>query len=130
MTDEEIRSLFLEMRDDPLPADSLARIRSGVAARMAESRWWSWLIPLSLAAGILAVVSVLVFLRPLPPVEAPPVRVASMQPPVSVSEPSNPVPSKMRPNMRPKAHHSSSDSGTVVRIETDDPNVVILLVGE
>ena len=33
MNDDQIRGLLHEMRDDPIPADSLARVRQAVMAR-------------------------------------------------------------------------------------------------
>ena len=33
MNDDQMRDLFREMRDEPLPADSLARVRMAVAER-------------------------------------------------------------------------------------------------
>src|SRR5689334_11004199 len=55
MNEQEIRDLFREMRDEPVPADSLARARMGVAERIGaerigRKRWW---VPLLAIAGCL-----------------------------------------------------------------------------
>ena len=115
MTEEDIRGLFREMREDSVPLDSLARVRMRVAERTAARRGWK------LAVWVLAPLCLLmlaVALRsPAPPLRIelpalPPVRV---EPAVVQSRPRHIV-------RRPKAP-------VLIRIETPDPEVVILLVG-
>ena len=76
MTEDEIRQLFREMSDEPVPAESLRRVRVAVADRTQPqigARWWS--------AAVLGAVACVVLLmlrlrepapvqRPAPPVVA------------------------------------------------------------
>jgi hypothetical protein len=131
MNDDEIRELFREMREDAVPADSLARVRMAVAAGTQRSRGWHWWIPLLIAAccGV-----ALLFFRPA----AAPVPVLPPMPPAPVVAHREvpPTPDLPAPKMRRVVHRvrqspvPSPVPGTVVRIETNDPDVVILLVGD
>jgi hypothetical protein len=124
MNDDEIRELFRAMREDAVPADSLARVRMAVAERMHRSRGRLWWIPLLIAAccGI-----ALLFFRPAAvPLPVPP----RLPAPVVAhhdAPPDSPVPRMVRRVHRVPAPQPGP--GTVVRIETNDPDVVILLVG-
>ncbi len=124
MNENEMRSLFREMREEAVPADSLARVRLAVEQRRQQRSGWLWLVPALLVTA--AIVMVVLYLRPVPQVEPPVVATVHMPPPVlPVVSPRVRVPVRIR---RPMVRHP--EPGTVVRIETDDPNVVILLVGE
>jgi hypothetical protein len=124
MTDDKIRSLFSEIREEPVPADSLARVRMGVAKRREQPRAWLWLVPVMVATAALFA---LVFFRPERPVPlpAPPLIAVNQLPPAPVLIP-------IPPPIRRAVHHPrlrvQSRPGTVMRIETNDPSVVILLV--
>jgi anti-sigma factor RsiW len=123
MTDDQMRSLFREMREEPVPADSLTRVRIGVAQRQEKPRVWLWLIPVLMAAATLLA---LVFFRPERPVPlpAPPLIAVNQVPPAPAVTPTPPI--------RRAVHHPrprvQSRPGTIMRIETNDPSVVILLV--
>jgi len=123
VNDDEIRELFREMREEAVPADSLARVRMAVAARTERSRGRLWWIPLLIAAccGIALLFRPAGVPLPAPPMPPAPV-VAHHDPP-----PDSPVPRMVRRVHRVPAPQTGP--GTVVRIETNDPDVVILLVG-
>jgi hypothetical protein len=131
MNDDEIRELFREMREEAVPADSVVRVRMAVAAGTQRSRAWRWWIPLLIAAccGM-----ALLFFRPV----AVPVPVVPPLPPAPVvADREAPLPPDLpAPKMRRVVHRvrqvppPSQVPGTVVRIETNDPDVVILLVSD
>jgi len=117
MTEEEIRGLFREMREDSVPADSMARVRMRVADRTAARR------RRKLAALATAPLSVLVLAVALRRSPAPPPIPVRIEPAVLRSEPpAQVVRRKQVARRRPK-------QPVLIRIETPDPEVVILLVG-
>ncbi len=122
MTEDQIRELLREMRDEPVPADSLARVRMRVDERVTAKRGIRWWIP-ALAVAALALLAVVYWPQPhshRPAVvavkqpEAPPVAV--------VTEPAVAMP--IRVARRP----AEAAAGAAIRIETADPNVVLILV--
>ncbi len=134
MNDDQMRDLFREMREEPLPADSLARVRMAVAERVAEPVrrpfWLRWqvaaafMVALALLVVVLrqpepkstpAVIAVKQAPRPLPPILPQPVVV---QQPKPVRLP--------QATARPKPRKTDS----LIRLETPDPNVVIFLVAD
>jgi len=119
MTEDEIRGLLRAMKDEPVPVDSLARVRLGVAERARVRRWWGW----GLVAALAAVVLVVMLLRP---VDVPLVEVAHRVAPPPVIEVSTPV----KAPVKRKVVRRVKKESMVVRIETADPDVVILLVGD
>jgi hypothetical protein len=153
MRDDEIRELFGEMREEAVPAESLARVRRAVAERVSARRRWfpAWKVAAMLAvAGVLAVVMVRV--RTGGPVQNPVVQAPVVQAPVVQA----PVVAQSSPEVAPaapvvhKAEHRvvpvvakpvrhveappgvSPDTGGAheIRIESDeDPDVVIVLIG-
>lgn len=123
MTEGRLRGLLRELREDALPADSLARVRMRVAERTRARRHWkfAWLMvaPLCALAIIMAIRS------PAPPTgghQIEPPAVPKVEPAVIRSQP--------RPLVRRKqvARHKP-ELPVLIRIETQDPEVVILLVG-
>ncbi len=120
MTEQEMRDLFREMRDEPVPADSLARVRARLANRAPRRHWWI-LVPA--AAVALSIVSVVMF-RPAPPPIPGPVIVAKTAPPPVKIAPVQIPPRPKRARPKPVAAVPVS----MIRIETPDPEVVILLV--
>ncbi|MCW5979146.1 MAG: hypothetical protein KIT09_13805 [Bryobacteraceae bacterium] len=142
MTDDEMRGIFREMRDEPVPPDSLARVRESVAVRTRQERpWrgWAWKVAAALAAAA-SLVLVLVWSRasvPNQPPPAPPAPIAReeatpppppVEPPVTVARRAPPPP---EPPVRPArrvAEESTAGGARVIRIETPDPDVVILLL--
>lgn len=130
MNDEQMRDLFREMRDEPLPADSLARVRMGVSERIAQPArrpWWlRWQV---VAAGVVGVAMIVMLVsRPAAVVTPVPAPVAAQrETPVVEEKPVvapkvKPVQAKVRPKVEKK--------DTLIRLETEDPNVVIFLVAE
>jgi hypothetical protein len=123
MNEQEMRDLFREMRDEPVPADSLARVRAGVDRRIARRNWWKLTIPLAVAGCIVAA-----FLM-LRPAKTPVRTIEIVQPEIAevIPAPEPPVRSVSRP--RPVRRPQRVEGGPMlIRIETPDPEVVILLV--
>jgi len=136
MTEREIQDLFREMRDEPVPADSLARVRMAVDRRTARRNWWKFAVPLALAASVVAG-----FLM-LRPAKAPAHIERSIEPPIK--QPSTPenaqvvIPAPELPiqvaQTAPRAKRVRPRPQRVevvpvsIRIETPDPDVVILFV--
>jgi hypothetical protein len=130
MKEQEMRELFREMRDEPVPADSLARVRAGVEQRIHRKPWLSaWKIAAALVmAGF--IVGAYFLLRPVKSVpieQASPPEVAQVLPPAEIPAlpeiPARPAPRPKRVRLRPVEAVPVS-----IRIETPDPDVVILLV--
>ena len=126
MTDKEMQDLFREMRDEAVPVDSLARVRIGVASKVGQSCWRElWKVAAVLAmAG--CVVAGFLWLRP---VKTPVVVQRPSIPEIAqVIPPSDPI---VRSVSRPKRVRRTPRVQAVpvlIRIETPDPDVVILLV--
>ncbi len=126
MTDERMRELFREMRDEPVPADSRARVRIAVAERTRRRRWIWPVLAASAAAAMLGVIAI-----PRRAPETPP-RVVAVQRPQPTAIPQPPPDPRPAPRaapvrrVRPPAPRTED---VTIRIETADPDVVILLVG-
>ena len=118
-----------EMREDlaalgdlaDVPQPALAVVRAGVLARIAERSpgWFAWWKAAAAAAALSAVVllwpgpvETLVVRAPAPP-GAPEVRVAP----------------RPAPQPLPDGRGSAPAGASIIKIYTDDPDVVILLVG-
>jgi hypothetical protein len=126
MNEQEMRELFREMRDEPVPADSLARVRLGVEERvdqrLRKRSWWKLAAPLIAAGCIVAGFFLLRPARtpmPLQPPSTP--EIAQVLPPPETPARTTPRPRHVRP--RP-----AKVEPVLIRIETPDPDVVILLV--
>ena len=136
MNDDEIRALFEEMREEAVPADSLARLRMAVASGTQPSRrkwWWAAFAIAAACCGIALLAVLFQPALPIPPAPAP-IAARQMPPEVPMVSPGAPVAPVAAPKMRRVVHRVPVAPpprlpGTVVRIETNDPNVVILLVG-
>ena len=118
MTEDRMRELFREMRDEPIPADSLARVRMRVAERTQSRRSWWWALIPALACALVVVL----WLR-LPDVPAAPIVALHTD---------NPLRGYVPPQPEPPPHHVSRKpkrSDVLVRIETPDPDVVLFFVG-
>jgi hypothetical protein len=130
MNEDEIRDLFREMREDPVPADSLAMVRLSLRDRIQSRGRWK------VAAWVTACAFVMLaalFMQPrtairktaTPPIaartpDAPPVELPQETPRMTV-----------RPAIqRHRRRIESSSQPILIRIETPDPDVVILLVGQ
>lgn len=134
MTEDRMRQLFREMREEPVPADSLARVRMAVAERTAARSRWLWRVIPALALAACAVLAV--FVARTPDVPAAPV-VAAVRPgnPLAGYTPPQPrphVPPTVAPPAVARLARKPVQRGpeVVVRIETSDPDVVLLLVGD
>jgi hypothetical protein len=139
MNDNELRELFGEMRDDPVPAESLARVRMAVAGRLQARRrafgmGWKIAVPLVVAGCLTVAIG-----RPrtAEPVQAPAAPVAAIEQSVPVEAPSpRPVHKRVRAAAKvaaPVTHvlPAPAPSGaSEIRIENPyDPEVVIVLIG-
>jgi hypothetical protein len=135
MTEDQIRELFREMRDEPVPPDSKARVRIAVAER--TQRWpeklrrrWKWLAAV-LAPACLVLVLLMSrekkVVAPPAPVFHPPV-VASVEPPAPEHPPPHHIVRTRHRVVKPP-RETVVGGACLIRIETPDPNVVILLVG-
>jgi hypothetical protein len=139
MTDEELSSALAAMRDDPVPADSIGRVRRNVANRGRWLRRWRWAMA---AAAAIVLVAVWPGNRPAPErsVPVPSQQAATRTVPPREQRPATiaaatqvkrrsriRTPPKVWRQMEPAPRNSL---GTVYRIETPDPDVVFLLVGD
>lgn len=130
MTEDQLRELFREMRDEPVPPDSQARVRMAVAARTASwperlRKYWK---PAALILAPAAVILLVTLNRQPTPVDLPaaPVVAAKMLP----AEPTaTPPPARIVRVRHRVAKSHVAEAATSIRIETEDPDVVILLVG-
>jgi hypothetical protein len=130
MNEQEIRSLLREMRDEPVPADSLVRVRLGLDDRIRRrARWrvgaWAMACASVLLAAIFAWQGMQVRevaqggVEPLPIV-----RSENPQPEVL-------SPPAVRPAIRRRPRRVIREpQSVVIRMETADPDVLILLVSE
>ena len=142
MTEDDVRALLHELRNESVPADSLARVRMAVAERRRiekTSPWlvWSWKW-LALLATAVAITVVAILLRPAhrsnpttAAVRNDAVTIPAPPPPVSNPEPKRDVvkASTKRRQKVPRVKDAPAEN-LLVRIETADPDVVILLVGD
>ena len=141
MTEDDIRTLLHELRDEPVPADSLARVRMTVTERTRVERRIPWLVwdwkRLAMLAAAIAVAVVAILFRPghrsIPPTDEALNEAATIPAapaPVLRSEPrSAPVRVTAKKTRKIPRAKSANGDNLLVRIETADPDVVILLVG-
>ena len=149
MTEDQIRDLLREMRGEPIPPDTRVRVRAAVAERIQSGSWVSmfhgrWKIAAVLLA-IASIVAVVLLLWPSRAVHEPTPGIAVRQPDAQFEratplEKAAPAPvhlihrAKDRARIvQPAPHKQESPAagdGLVIRIETPDPDVVIILVGD
>jgi hypothetical protein len=132
MTEDRIHELFREMRDEPLPADSLARVRLAVAERtQARTLRFPWRIAAALLATA-SVVLVVLLSRSREPIGKPAAPVVVRQRSAPPAKPATPQLRARQPTERkaPRRGKTAPRDTLLIRIETPDPDVVILLVGE
>lgn len=131
MTEDRIRDLLRDMRDDAVPADSVARVHANVSQRIASSshRGFAWRLAGALALAACVVIAVFVFRRSEP--KALPTTTVAVPPSDSQLIPAA-VPPPLAPRRIRKAPAPAIPRGgaALIRIETPDPDVVILLIGE
>jgi anti-sigma factor RsiW len=142
MTEDEVRLLLHELRNEPVPADSLVRVRLAVAQGSRRETWlqrlgarWK-ILGLLTAAAVILVIAVRV--RPVHQTSTP---TAAIQHSAAVVEvPSRPATSNRdakvstnvaaKPKIKDPRKTAPKDGDVLVRIETADPDVVILLIGD
>lgn len=131
MSDEEIRELFREMRDEQVPADSLVRVRDSVYRGVRRRRQW-----LIAAWAVTCTVALFVFLagsrRQSAAQHPTTTTIASKTQPVVTPIPAPPRHTPVRPAIRKsvRTHGAEPQQQIAIRIETPDPDVVIVLVGD
>ncbi|MEP6717119.1 MAG: hypothetical protein ABJC09_16230 [Terriglobia bacterium] len=129
MTEDDIRDLFREMRETPVPPDSLVRLRAGLEGRLRRRGWWKaagWV----LAAGALVLATIL--FRPVAAVPVPARKLIAAGPREAASSQMQAPPAKRhsirtRRTIQPPKHRPEP---MVIEIETQDPDVVIRLIGD
>ena len=130
MTEQEIRDLFREMRDETIPADALARVRARVADRVQRKARWK--IGASLAAAATVLAAVLLILpqsRVHNLTDAPRMARTPDRPPTEL--PAFTPRLTVRPAIRIRRPRTEdSAAAPLIRIETSDPQIVILLVAD
>lgn len=134
MNEQEIRNLLREMRDEPVPVDSLVRVRLRLDDRIRRrARWrigaWAMAGASVLLVGLFAWQGMQVREVVLGGSEVLPiVRQHDTQPeelPLTMAPPA------VRPAIRRRPRRVVREpQSVVIRMETADPDVVILLVSE
>jgi hypothetical protein len=134
MNEQEIRSLLREMRDEPVPVDSLVRVRLRLDERIRRrARWrfggWALACASVLLAALFAWQGMPVREAPRGrPDRLPDARRQEAQPeelPLTIARPA------VRPAIRRTPRRVAREpQSVVIRMETADPDVVILLVSE
>ena len=134
MSEDEIRDLFAEMRDEPVPVESLVRVRVLVDERIRRRAPWKIA---SLIAALAALVVAAFVIQMGPAVwksaRRPVAAHQRAETPAPVGASVDDLPLTIRPAIERKAFkpRPAPPAQTVsIRIETPDPDVVILLVGE
>ncbi|HEX4137587.1 MAG TPA: hypothetical protein VHY84_23460 [Bryobacteraceae bacterium] len=131
MTDNQIRDLFREMREEPVPPDSLALIRMKLEDRIRSRARWK------VAARVTAAAMVMLIALLLPhgavTHKAAATKALAMGQPAkpSVDVPETAPLVAVRPAIQKTRRRPRASSAPVeIRIETADPDVVILLVSQ
>ena len=128
MSDESLRELFRELRDEPIPADSLARVRTsvhrGIAAR--RKRFFAFG---AFATAAMVFLLVFVLTPPRRGVAPPPTPPAPLTAPAILGQPVEQERVRQPARSVARRKKKQPEKPVLIRIETDDPEVVILLVG-
>jgi hypothetical protein len=144
MTEDDIRKLLRDMREEPLPPESLRRVRLGVAERTAKQSRFGWWGMALFAAAAMACLLIMLNVRSRRPVAKPSgsspavVAVAPAPEPAAKPEPRTIAQPAVRQQIRPAFRAATRverpkppvSDGVVIRIETPDPDVVILLIAD
>ena len=134
MNEQEIRNLLREMRDEPVPVDSLVRVRLRLDDRIRRrARWragaWAMACASVLFAAIFAWQGVADREMPRGGAAALPIIGQHEAQPEEV--PLTIAPPAVRPAIRRRPRRVEREpQSVVIRMETEDPDVVILLVSE
>jgi hypothetical protein len=132
MNEQEIRDLLREMRDEPVPLDSLVRVRLRLDDRIRRrARWrvgaWAMACASVLLAGLFAWQGMQV--REMAQGGSEPLPIIRSEQPEEL--PLTIAPPAVRPAIRRTPHRIRREpQSVVIRMETADPDVVILLVSE
>jgi anti-sigma factor RsiW len=133
MTEDEVRLLLRELRDEPVPADSLARVRLAVAERSRKGTWLGkrWRL-LGVLAATAMIMLIALWVRPFRQLSTPDIALVPAPPPLAISRPTVKAPMSVasKPKKENRRKAAPTGGGVLVRIETADPDVVILLVGD
>jgi hypothetical protein len=149
MTKDQMRDLLREMRDEPIPPDTRVRVRAAVAERIQSGSWVMIHSRWRIAAVLLAtasIVAVVLFLWPSRAVHEPTPGIAARQRDApferaTLLEKAAPAPVCALQRPKHPARHilqtaphkeeaPAAGGGVVIRIETPDPDVIIVLVGD
>ena len=143
MTEDQIRDLLREMRDEPVPAESVRRVRQAVFEGIQARSWIRVLFGRWRSAAALAGVVCIAFLivwtrvtvpshKPVPPVVAR----RQVPAPSELAPPQAGLHRTVRPAVRSRVKRAqraesvnAPSADVLIRIETPDPDVVILLIG-
>jgi hypothetical protein len=128
MSDESLRELFRELREEPMAADSLARVRTGVRSRIAarRTRFFAFLALAPVAMALIAFFA----LTPRRPSDVPwPPLPPLVTAPAILDRTQEEAPSVPRTSSIARRKRKEPEKPVLIRIETPDPEVVILLVG-
>jgi hypothetical protein len=132
MSDQEVSDLLRRMRDEPVPMDSVRRVRTKVAERT-QPRVRAWWWAPAVAAALCIVLLTLWLNRPA---EQPRTVAQQRKQPAAprvTPEPTREPQPALHAVSRPKPKAVGpvrKDDNILIRIETPDPDVVILLVGD
>lgn len=131
MNEDQVHDLLREMREESVPTDSLARVRRNVAERTRRSvRWkpfaWAMACAAIAFAGILLQSGVFVRRAIQTAIAVRPQARELALPVLPSRQPVRPAIRRVRVRPRPVPVVRTAS----IRIETPDPDVVILLVGE
>jgi hypothetical protein len=134
MNEQEIRNLLREMRDEPVPVDSLVRVRLRLDDRIRRrARWrigaWAMACASVLFAALFAWQGRQVHDMPRGEAERLPIVRSARPRPEELRLAT--APPAVRPAIRRAPHRVRREpQPAVIRMETADPDVVILLVSE
>ena len=128
MSDDNLHELFRELRDEPIAADSLARVRAGVSSGIAarRKRFFAFLAFATAAMVLLAVFGITPQQQFIAPKPAPPTPATV---PAILEQPREQEPVRPRTRSIARQGKRTPEKPVLIRIETADPEVVILLVG-
>jgi hypothetical protein len=133
MNDNELRGLFSEMREEPVPAESLARVRMAVTERVEARRRrvaasWKIAVPLAVACCVTVVMLRPKAVTPVP--VAPVVEVEQQSAPVQVASPKPVVRKRVGAAVSHVQPAPIEGGASEIRIESPlEPDVVIVLIG-
>jgi len=130
MNDEELQNLLRDMRDDPVPPDSLVRMRAGLEHRISRRPHWkiaAWLVSCA-AVAVLA----LLIQRPTAVhriADRPAFTHERQFRPPETPRVDSPTPVRQAIH-RTRRRKPAEYPQLAIRIETPDPEVVILLIAD